>query len=534
MTRARILVADEIAESGLAILEQAGEVLVKTQMSAEELRESVRDVDAIVVRSATKITADIIEVGRRLKVIARAGVGVDNIDVEAATRLGVLVVNSPAGNTLAAAEHTVAMLMAAARNIPQAHAAMRSGKWNRADFVGRQLFGKTLGIIGFGRIGREVAARAKALGMWVLAFDPFVSKERIEAEGVKSAGLAELLAESDFVTLHAQLTHQTQGMIREEQLRQMKPTAILVNCARGGLVDEGALVRALRERWIEGAALDVFADDRHPSPELVQMPNVVVTPHLGASTEEAQSQVAVDVAEQVVAVLQGRSPRSPVNAPALPPDQEMAMGGYLILARALGRLAGAMATQAAERLAVAASDDVADEHLGLLARHVVAEYLRAATGQSANYVNALLVAAEHGMEVAMVRGQGPAGYQRWASVDLTVGERMEHLAGVLVGEGPPRLVNLGGFAIDVAPRGRTLILWHGKPGQPGFIGKLGTILGERGISITGIEVGLEPVGGVGLMLVEVKDDLSDELMSEIQNLPDVLRTVLVDFGGQPE
>lgn len=531
MSRPRILVADDIAEAGVRILEQAGEVEVRTGRSPEELRESVAEVDAIVVRSATKVTGEIIEAARRLRIIARAGVGVDNVDVEAATRLGVLVVNSPAGNTLAAAEHTMALLMAAARNVPQAHAAMRTGQWDRGRFIGRQLFGKTLGIVGFGRIGREVAARARALGMRILCHDPFVSEERIEAEGAVPADLATLLAESDFVTLHAQLTPQTEGMIGEEELRRMKPTALLVNCARGGLVVEEALVRALQEGWIDGAALDVFADDKHPSRELLEMEKVVVTPHLGASTEEAQVQVAVDVAEQVVDVLQGRSARSPVNAPALPVEQQEGLAGYLELARALGRLAAATAERAPRRLAVAAGDQVTDEHLNLLARHVVAEYVTSATGHQANYVNALLAAADRGIEVALVRGQGPAGYQDWVSVDLQTAEASQHLAGVLVGHGPPRLVNLDGFAVEVPPRGRTLLIWHGKPGQPGFIGRVGTILGERGISITGIEVGLEAVDGVGLMLVQVTRELDGEVMDEIGGLPGVLRTVVVDFGG---
>ncbi|MCD6350513.1 MAG: phosphoglycerate dehydrogenase, partial [Armatimonadetes bacterium] len=375
MTRPRILVADKIAQEGLDVLAQAGEVLVKTGQSEDELVGLVADVQAIVVRSATKITARVIEAAEQLKIIARAGVGVDNIDVDAATRLGVLVVNSPAGNTLAAAEFTMAMLLAAARNVPQAYLAMRSGSWDRSKFTGRQLFGKTLGIVGFGRIGREVASRAKAMGMRLLVFDPFVADERIEAEGAVPADLPVLLAESDFVTLHAQLTPQTEGMIGADELKSMKPTALLINCARGALVQEEALVQALQEGWIAGAALDVFRDDKHPSPELLAMDQVVVTPHLGASAEEAQVQVAVDVAEQVVDVLEGRPARSPVNAPALPPEQREELAEYIALAQALGKLAAATADAAVGTLALSAGEEVSDEHLSLLARHAVADYL---------------------------------------------------------------------------------------------------------------------------------------------------------------
>lgn len=531
MSRPVILVADPLADAGLQVLRKGGEVVERIGLAPEEMRQAAANADAIVVRSSSQITADIMEAAPRLRVVARAGVGVDNIDVDAATRLGILVVNSPAGNTLAAAEHTIAMLLAAARNIPQAHAAMRSGRWDRGKFMGRQILGKTLGVVGFGRIGREVAARARGLGLRVLAYDPFISDDRVAAEGAQAVGLDQLLAESDFVTLHAQLTPETEGMIGEAELRRMKPSALLINCARGTLVQEKALVQALQEGWIDGAALDVFADDKHPSQELLEMPNVVVTPHLGASTEEAQVQVAVDVAEQVVAVLQGQPARSPVNAPALKPEEQEALAHYIELAEALGRLAAVLARRAPHRVTVAACDNVADEHMSLLARYLVAAYVRRATGQMANYVNAPLVAAERGIGLATARSQGPTGYERWLQVDLASDEGSTHLAGVLVGDGPPRIVDIDGFSIEVPPRGRTLMLWHGRPGQPGFIGKIGTILGDRGISIAGIEVGLEAVKGIGLMLVQVQQDLGDEVLAVINALPGVLRTAVVDFGG---
>lgn len=531
-SRPRILVADPIAEPGLAILEQAGEVLVRPGLSPQELADAAGDVDAIVVRSGAKVTAEVIDAAKRLKVIARAGVGVDNIDVDAATRRGVLVVNSPAGNTLAAAEHTIALLLAAARNIPQAQAAMRSGRWDRSMFMGRQVLGKTLGIVGFGRIGREVAKRAICLGMKVAVHDPYVADDVIRAHGCRPVPhLGELLEMSDFVSLHAQLTPQTKGMIGEDELRRMRRTALLINCARGALVDEQALVRALQEGWIAGAALDVFADDRHPPRELLEMSNVVATPHLGASTEEAQAQVAVDAAEQVVAVLHGKTAWSPVNAPALPPEAQAAVEPYVGLANALGKLAAALGERGAEQIAVSGSEDLADEHLAVLARYAVAAYLLAATGQDASYVNAPLLASERGIEMAIVRGEGPQGYKQWLSVSTQVAGEITRLDGVLVGEGLPRLVRLGDFTIDVVPRGRTLIIWHGQPGKPGFIGRVGTILGDKGISITGIEVGLEEVEGVGLMLVQVSQELDEDTLSQVRSLTGVLRTVVVDFGG---
>lgn len=528
--RPKILIADPLAEPGPSILREVGEVIEKFKMGRDELLEAVRDVDAIVVRSQTYVTAEVIEAAPKLRVVARAGVGVDNIDVDAATRRGVLVVNSPAGNTLAAAEHTIALLLAAARNIPQAYAEMRTGKFDRGKFTGRQVLGKTLGVVGYGRIGREVALRAKALGMKVLACDPYVADERIEQDGAKPVSLDELLAQSDFVSLHVALREETKGMMGEAQFRAMKPTAIFINVARGKLVDEAALIRALQEKWIAGAALDVFADDKNPSPELLAMPNVVATPHLGASTAEAQEQVARDAAEQVAAVLQGRAARWAVNAPVLPPEAEENVGPYLELARCLGAFAASLASKLALRITVAAGPQLTDEQVGLVARCGVAEYLRRISGQSVTYVNAVLVARERGAQVAIVQADGLEGYQRWATLTLETEDSVIKIGGAVLGDGLPRLVRLDDFVVDFVLRGRVLMIWHGQPGKPGFIGKVGTILGNAGISITGIEVGLEPVDGVGLMLVSVEHPIPHEVLAEVSSLEGVRQALVADVG----
>jgi D-3-phosphoglycerate dehydrogenase len=366
--------------------------------------------------------------------------------------------------------------------------------------------------------------------MKVLACDPYVADERIVQDGAKPVTLEELLAQSDFVSLHVALREETKGMMGEAQFRAMKPTAIFINVARGKLVDEAALIRALREKWIAGAALDVFADDKNPSPELLAMPNVVATPHLGAATEEAQQQVALDAAEQVVAVLQGRAARWAVNAPVLPPEAEEAVGSYLELARRLGAFAAGLATKLASRITVAAGPQLSDEQVGLIARCALAEYLRRLSGQTVTYVNAVLAARERGIEVAMMQAEALEGYQRWATLVIEGDGARTRIGGAVLGDGLPRLVRLDDFVVDFVLRGRVLIMWHGQPGRPGFIGRVGTILGNAGISITGIEVGLEPVDGVGLMLVSVEHPIPQEVLAELRAIEGVRHALVTDVG----
>ena len=313
MATHRILVCDPLAEEGLHILEEIGEVQTCFDFTEQQLIEAIKDADAMVVRSGTQVTAPIIQASTRLKIIARAGVGVDNIDLDAATRQGVIVVNCPTGNTIAAAEHALALLLAAARNIPQANISLRAGRWERGRFMGRQVAGKTLAIIGLGKIGSEVARLANALGMEVVAYDPYVAPDHASSLGVQMQSLAEVLAEADFITIHTALTDETQGLIDAEKLEHVKPDAIIINCARAGIVDEPALLDALREGKIAGTALDVFAGGSEPNAELIALDNVIATPHLGASTTEAQVNVAVDAARQVVDVLRGQAPRWPVH-----------------------------------------------------------------------------------------------------------------------------------------------------------------------------------------------------------------------------
>ena len=346
----RILVSDPIAADGVEALKQGGaEVDVKTGLPADELKAIIGDYDALVVRSETKVTKDMLGAARSLQVVGRAGVGIDNIDVEAATEHGVVVVNAPTGNTISAAEHAVALMLSLSRHIPAANASLKSGKWERSKFMGLEVRGKTLGIVGLGQVGSEVARRARGLEMRVIAFDPFVPEERARVLGVDLVSMEDLLRDSDFVTVHTTLTEGTRSLIGEEQLRMMKPTARIINTARGGIVDEKALETALTEGWIAGAAIDVFEKEPITDHPLFALPNIVVTPHLGASTAEAQERVAVDVAEQIIAVLGGEPARYAVNAPLIDAETYSYLAPYVPVALKVGRPGGAAARGPAGR-----------------------------------------------------------------------------------------------------------------------------------------------------------------------------------------
>ena len=527
--QARILVCDPLAEEGLAILREAGEVDVLPGLSEAELIERGSGYASLVVRSGVKISAPVIEAARQARIIARAGVGVDNIDVPAATRRGIIVVNSPGGNTLSTAEHTLAMLLALARKIPQANASLLAGKWDRKSFMGHQLTGKTLGIVGLGRIGSEVARRARGLEMNVQACDPFVSAELAGSLGVKLVDLPTLLQTSDYVTLHASLSEATRGMIGAKELAQMKPSACLINCARGGLIEEAALRAALEAGHLAGAALDVFAEEPPEDLSLVQLPNLVATPHLAASTAEAQEVVAVDAAEQVAAVLRGELPRWPVNAPTLPQEIAAQVTRYVPVVATLGRLQRSLIRGGIKRVELR-GDNLLPEQLHLLLHHLLAALFEGQTEEPVNYINAMALARERGVAV----GEGSQG------ITCAWGQRLEvetedaqgtHVtAAVVLEDNYARLVEVEGFRCDVEMNGRWMLLWNDQPGVPGFIGRLGSLLGDAGVSLQGIQVASGLVEGQGLLLAQVAHEVPSELREAVGELAGVARLEWVDFS----
>jgi D-3-phosphoglycerate dehydrogenase len=528
----RVLACDKVSEAGLALLREVAEVVDGGSPGEDELIAALQGCDALIVRSATKVTARVFENAPSLKVVARAGVGVDNIDVPAATRHGVLVVNSPTGNILAAAEHTLAMMLAAARNIPQADASMKAGQFDRKRFVGRQVAGKTLSILGLGKIGAEVARRARALGMNLVVFDPYAPAELAQSLGAELTDLPTALAAADFLTVHTPLTDETRGLIGAAELAQMKQGAVVINCARGGIIDEAALLEALRTGHIGAAALDVFEGEPEPNPELVRLPNVIATPHLGASTSEAQEAVAIDAAEQIRDVLQGRPPRSPVNVPSLAPELLAQLQPFLPLAECLGRLANALTRSAPEEVRLTASAAAPAEGLGLVASRFLGGLLQGKVDEVINDVNALAVARERDIRVSTALATEDRGWSRLLEVSVQAAGGSCEVAGAAIEGSQPRILRLNGFTLDVAPEGLVLWLWKRDPRTPGFIGRMGMLLGEAGVSILGIEVGREEVGGVGLLAVHVRGPIPEGLLASLREMPNVERIELVDFGTE--
>ena len=519
MNNIRILVADPIAEEGVARLKQVGLVDIITKQTPEQLKANLPNYDALVVRSETKVTADILAcAGDRLKVIGRAGVGVDNIDLPAATNKGILVVNSPEGNTLAAAEHTMALIMALARNVPDAVASMRAGEWKRGQFVGVQLYGKTLGVIGLGKIGRAVAARAKAFEMNVLGYDPYLSEEAAERMGVALSTLDHIFRESDFVTFHVPLTPQTRGLLGAEQLAVMKPTARVINVARGGIVNEAALRAAVDEGRIAGAAIDVFEKEPVPADSpLLGHSKILTTPHLGASTAEAQVAVVMDVAEQIADIMAGKPARAAVNMPAIDPAVYASLKPYLILGEKIGRLHAQLRSSRVEAVEITYCGDVAEMDVRHVTRAVLKGLLDPVMKESVNFVNAPVLAEQRGIKVTESKMEAPADYTDLITVTVTSETGRHEIAGTKFGARDIRIVNIEGFRVDVEPTGLALMARHHD--QPGMIGTVGTLLGNNGINIAGMQVGRHQKRGLALMILTVDDEIPDPLLQELLKVP---------------
>ncbi len=515
----KVLVSDPIAPEGIEILKQVADVDVKTGLSKEELAAIIGDYDALAVRSETKVTGDIIAKADKLKIIGRAGVGVDNIDVEAATARGILVVNSPEGNTLAAAELTVAMLLALARNIPQADEAMRAGRWDRKIYMGSEVYGKTLGVIGLGKIGREVVSRMQAFGMSVLGFDPYLKPEQADALGIKLVDLDTLYQESDYISVHTPKTKETTGMINAEKLAMMKPTVRLINCARGGIIDEAALAEAAKAGKIGGAAIDVYTTEPAPADNpLRNIPNIITTPHLGASTEEAQVNVAIDIAEQIVEVLAGKPARAAVNMPSVSADMLARLQPFLTLAEKIGSLHAQLTSSPISEVEVVYAGDF-DLPTVHLTRAVLKGLLEPVVAESVNYVNAPAIAAGRGIKITESRT--PASGESTGAT-LTVRKRggpggtEREISGVVLGKDNLRIATIDGYRVDVRPSGPMLVTQH--TDRPGVIGKVGTLLGDSGINIAGMHVGRESEGSRAVMVLKLDTPTSDTLLAGIRQI----------------
>jgi len=513
----KVLVSDSIDNAGIEILSQVAQVDVKTGLSPEELVKEIPNYDALMLRSGTQVTQEVIEAGTQLKIIGRAGVGVDNIDIPAATRRGIVVVNSPEGNTTAAAEHALAMMMSLSRHIPAAHQSMQEQRWDRKKFMGTEVYKKTLGVIGLGKIGSHVATVAKSMGMKLLAYDPFISAERAEQLGCRLVDLDLLFREADYITLHVPKTPETANLINSETLAKMKPNARLINCSRGGIIDEVALAEALKAGKIAGAALDVFASEPLGDSPLRNLESkAILTPHLGASTEEAQVNVAVDVAEQIRDVLLGLPARSAVNIPGLNPNVLEQLKPYLQLAETLGNLVGQLAGGRIDRLEVRLQGDLATRQSQPIVVAALKGLLAQALRERVNYVNASIEAKERGIRVIETKDAAAGDYS--GSLHLSArGSLGEHsVTGALLSDGEIRIANLDGFPINVPPAHYMLFTLHRD--MPGIIGRIGSLLGNFNVNIASMQVGRKIVRGDAIMALSLDDPLPDGLLSEITKI----------------
>jgi D-3-phosphoglycerate dehydrogenase len=508
----KVLVRESISDAGVDFLRSRFDVDVELE---GELADIIGRYDAIVVRSATKLTAELIDLADRLKVIGRAGVGVDNVDVEAATRRGIVVANAPESTVVSAAEHTIGLLVALARNIPQAHAALKQGRWERKKYGGTELAGKTLGVLGFGRIGQQVGRRALGLGMRVVAYDPFVTAERFRELGAEQLATPEDVYDTaEFLTLHLPLTPETRGSIDARAFARMRPGVRLVNAARGELIDEPALIDALQSGNVAGAALDVFSAEPYSGP-LLELDNVVVTPHLAASTDEAQDRAGVIVAEQVAAALEGGLVTNAVNIPVIGAEDLEVLGPFVPLAAKLGRLAMELAEGRADQIMITAYGGLADYDTRLLTVAALNGAFQGRADRPVNYVNAPMIARERGIEVREERSQSARDYTNLLRVEFTIAGEQIRLAGTTIGsDNRLWLVNALGFdlEIELAP----LLVFCRYDDVPGVIGRVGTLFGEAGVNIANMTVSRSRRGGKALMVLSVDSEPPPELVGRIR------------------
>jgi len=511
----KILVADSIAEEGLKFLRSNAQVDVKTKLAPEQLEAIIGDYDALIVRSQTQVRAEVIELGKKLKVIGRAGVGIDNIDVESATRQGIVVVNAPTGNTVAAAEHTIALMLAMARNVPQANSHLKSGKWQREEMIGNELRNKILGIIGLGNVGSEVAKRAQAFEMRVVAHDPFVSKDYAGNLKVDLVSLDQLLREADFISLHVPLTATTKNLIGSKELEKLKTTARIINCARGGLVNEVAIVKAVKTGKIAGAAFDVFEKEPITDSPLFTEEKIIVTPHLGASTIEAQASIARDIADEVMAVLQGRFSKYAVNAPHIAPE----LVPFMKVAATIGNLASQLMEGQIKSTHITYSGGVANYDCNTIKTALISGLLQRASEETINLVNANFIAAQRGLKISEEKEATCQNYSNLLTLEVNTNVGTTTISGT-VRDSELHIVQFNDFWMDIVPSGG-YFLFCDHVDQPGLVGIIGNITGKADINISSMHLSRLQPRGKALMILALDESLGEEHLQEILALPGI-------------
>ncbi len=522
----KVLVADPISEEAIDLMRKEGlEVDVKTDIGHDELVKIIPEYDALIVRSRTKVTKDVIEAGKKLKIIGRAGVGVDNIDLKTATERGIVVVNAPGGNTISAAELTLGLLFAVARKIPQADKSVKEGKWERKKFMGVELRGKTIGIIGLGRIGYEVAKRVRALEMNILAYDPYVSEERAKSVGAKLVSLEELLRNSDFITIHVPKTKETENLISEREFEMMKDGVYIINAARGGIVNEKALYEAIIKGKVAGAALDVYEKEPpDPNNPLLKLDNVVTTPHIGASTKEAQLSVGMIIAEEIINFAKGLPVKNAVNLPRVGPDDYQYLLPFMELAEKMGKIAISRLKGQFKLVRVTYRGKISEKNTELVTRALLKGILSYILGESVNLVSALPIARDRGIVIEEAKTEDVEHYE--SLIEVVVGDGKEiYLAGTCFGD-EPRILMIDKYKVDFVPRGHYVISLH--EDKPGVIGRVGTLFGQHNINIAGMIVGRHGGrGGIQLMLLLVDDPPSDEVLKKMVELDGIIDATYV-------
>ncbi len=524
----KILVSDALAEEGLKILQDVKEfqVDVNTGLKPEELKKAIADYDALIVRSATKVDADIISAAAKLKVIGRAGVGLDNVDLEAATQKGIIVMNTPGGNTMSTAEHTLSMILALSRNIPAANTSTKKGEWKRSKFMGVELYNKVLGVVGLGRIGREVAKHAFSFGMKVIAYDPFLSREVAEELGIEIVDFKELLERSDFITVHTPLTDETRHIISDAEFGLMKKGVRIVNCARGGIIDEKALVAAIKEGKAAGAALDVF-EEEPPSPdnELLKLDNIVITPHLGASTEEAQVNVAIEVAEIVRDALLGRGIRNAANYPCLDAEACKILEPYINLSEKLGLFSSQLVEGRFKELNISYFGNITQHDLTALTLALVKGILSPILKETVNFINSTSLAKERGISIKETKSSKEEEFVTLIQLEIKTDKETRKISGTLSANKQPRIVKIDDYYVEVSPFGEMIVIQNRD--KPGIIGNLGNLLGSYKINIAAMTFGRQAPAGKAITVLNVDSPISAELLDKIKKTENILAVKVI-------
>jgi D-3-phosphoglycerate dehydrogenase len=517
----KVLVSDNISLKGVEILKKAGlDVDVKTGMKPEELKACIGEYHGLIIRSATKVTSEIIDAAINLRVIGRAGSGLDNVDRAAASKKGIVVMNTPGGNTITTAEHSIAMLFSVARLIPQATASMKAGKWEKKKFMGVELLNKTLGIVGLGNIGGQVAKRALGLEMNVIAHDPFLSEDKAKAMGIRKVSLDELFAQSDFITIHSPLTPETKGLVNAQTIGKMKKGVRIINCARGGIIDEHALYEAIKSGKVAAAAMDVFEKEPPENNPLLTLDNVVCTPHLGASTEEAQENVALAVAEQIADYLLHGVIRNAVNFPSIPSDQLPRLQPYISLAEKLGGFASQIFEGGATEITVEYRGEASEINVAPVTIAAIKGYLTPILLETVNFVNAPFIAKERGIEVKETKSGDAGDYNSMIALRIRTKEEETYLAGTLFSRKDPRIIRINDFKVEIVPEGELLLIHNND--KPGVIGNLGTLLGNSKINIARMHFGRETAGGIAISVISIDSTATPDVIAQIRKLPNIL------------